>query len=155
AASTMPISTATVRSTTTVKLKAVRKTTASLRGHLGNRLKLCHSPMLSATLTNTALKVASGINFASGAAAKIITSSVTAWTMPAMGVRAPHLMFVAVRAIAPVVNHPVGNHRAEQRFNRSEQRDGGGGLKKMLDVFPGERRNVWMRQRLRNAAELA
>ena len=78
AASTMPISTATVRSMMTVSPNAVRNKTESLRGHLGSRLKLCHSPMLSATLTNTALNVASGMNFASGAAAKIITSSVTA-----------------------------------------------------------------------------
>ena len=78
AASTMPISTATVKSTTTVRPKAVRNTAASLRGHFGRRAKLCHSPMLSATFTSTALNVASGMNFASGAAAKMITSSVTA-----------------------------------------------------------------------------
>ena len=78
AASTMPISTATVRSMTTVRPKAVRKTAASLRGHLGSRLKLCHSPMLRATLTSTALSVASGMNFASGAATRMMASNVTA-----------------------------------------------------------------------------
>ena len=48
------------------------------RGHLGRRAKLCHSPMCSATLTSTALSVASGMNFASGAATRMMTSSVTA-----------------------------------------------------------------------------
>ena len=35
-----------------------------------------------------------------------MSSSVMAWTMPATGDRAPFLMFVAVRAIAPVAGMP-------------------------------------------------
>ena len=43
---------------------------------------------------------------ASGAATSRTASSVSAWIMPATGVRAPERMFVAVRAIAPVAGKP-------------------------------------------------
>ena len=57
--------------------------------------------------------------------------------------------------IVPVVNHAVGHHRAEQRFDRRQQRDGHRRLEQMLDVFPRQRRHVRHGQRLRDAAELA
>ena len=43
---------------------------------------------------------------ASGAATSRTASSVSAWIMPATGVRAPDRMLVAVRAIAPVAGRP-------------------------------------------------
>lgn len=39
-------------------------------------------------------------------------SSTTAWTMPAMGVRPPLLMFAAVRAMAPVAGMPPNGAEA-------------------------------------------
>ena len=62
--------------------------------------------MLMATTISTADSAASGMYFASGAATSTITSSVSAWTMPATGVRAPVRTFVAVRAMAPVAGMP-------------------------------------------------
>ena len=54
----------------------------------------------------SALNVASGMNFANGAATRTMTSNVKAWMIPAMGERPPHFTFVAVRAIAPVAAIP-------------------------------------------------
>ena len=51
-------------------------------------------------------KVANGMNLASGAATRMMTSSVRACTIPATGVRPPHLTLVAVRAMAPVAAMP-------------------------------------------------
>jgi cytochrome c-type biogenesis protein CcmH/NrfG len=51
---------------------------------------------------------------ATGAATRMISSSVAAWTVPATGVRAPFRMFVAVRAMAPVAGMPP--NRAAWRF---------------------------------------
>ena len=51
----------------------------------------------------------SGMLLASGAAARITTRSVMAWTMPATGEKAPDLMFVTVRAIVPVAGMPPKN----------------------------------------------
>ena len=62
--------------------------------------------MFRATFTSTALRVARGMNLARGAAASRMTSRVSACTMPATGVRAPHLMLVAVRAMAEVAAMP-------------------------------------------------
>ena len=55
---------------------------------------------------STALKVARGMNFASGAAATMMINSVSACVIPAIGVRAPLRIFVAVRAMAPVAGMP-------------------------------------------------
>jgi hypothetical protein len=62
--------------------------------------------MRNDTTTSTALKAASGMCFASGAATSKITSNVSEWMMPATGVFAPLRTFVAVRAITPVVGMP-------------------------------------------------
>ena len=43
---------------------------------------------------------------ASGAAKRMMASSVRAWIMPATGVFAPERMLVAVRAMAPVAGRP-------------------------------------------------
>lgn len=74
----MPTPTATVRSTRTVRENAVKKTRASLLGHLVRRLNWCHSPMFQATKTRTALRVASGMLFARGAATRTIRSKTAA-----------------------------------------------------------------------------
>ena len=55
--------------------------------------------MLNATTTNTALKTASGMNFANGAATMMMISKVSAWIMPDMGVSPPQRTFVAVLAM--------------------------------------------------------
>src|ERR1051325_325311 len=55
-----------------------------------------------------------GMAAARGAATSRTTRSVSAWTMPATGVRAPDRMLVAVRAIAPVAGRPPTN--GETRF---------------------------------------
>ena len=65
--------------------------------------------MLIATTISTADSAASGTYCASGAAASTTTSSVSAWIMPATGVRPPVRMLVAVRAIAPVAGMPPKN----------------------------------------------
>ena len=62
--------------------------------------------MWYATTTRIAASVAIGINAAHRPAASVITSSVSACTMPATGVRPPFLTFVAVRAMAPVAGMP-------------------------------------------------
>jgi len=62
--------------------------------------------MLNATTTNTALKVASGMNRASGAAARMMTRSVAAWTSPEIGVRPPLRTFVAVAQSHPSPESP-------------------------------------------------
>ena len=106
--------------------------------------------MLYATTIRIAASTDSGMYRASGAATSSTTSSVSAWTMPATGVRAPERMLVAVRAIAPVAGrppnsgdamlaialrdeldvrvvavaaHPVGDDRRHQRLDRAEHRD--------------------------------
>ena len=83
-------------------------------------------------------------------AANTITSSVTVWTMPAIGVRPPFFTLVAVRAMragrgnaaeeratqvgdalrhqlhvraVPAADHAVGNDGGEQRLDRAEHRD--------------------------------
>ena len=88
------------------------------------------------------------MNRPSGAAARMITSNVNAWKIPAMGDTAPERMLVAVRAIAPVAGmppnsgryadspdpgdeldvglvavaaHVVGHHRREQTFDGGQQ----------------------------------
>ncbi len=143
AASTMPISTATVRSKMTVSENVVRNTATSLFGYLLSIRNSCHSPMLKATIMSTALSVASGMYLASGAATTRMRSSVAACTMPAMGDSAPLRMLVAVRAIAPVAGIPPKKRRrdvgealrhqllvgvvpvvgGEQRLDRGEQRE--------------------------------
>ena len=106
AASTIPTSIATVRSTTTVRIKVVSKTTTSLFGAFRSDRNVRHSLILYATTTRIAAKAARGIIDAKCPNARRISSSVSAWTMPAIGVRPPLLIFVAVRAIAPVAGIP-------------------------------------------------
>ena len=56
-----------------------------------------------------AARLASGTFFARGAANKITSSSVNAWTMPAIGVLPPLCTFVTVLAIVPVAGMPPKN----------------------------------------------
>jgi hypothetical protein len=62
--------------------------------------------MFLATTRSVPARTAIGTAAASGAANSRITSSVTAWHMPATGVRPPERTLVAVRAIAPVAGSP-------------------------------------------------
>ena len=50
--------------------------------------------------------VAIGISAAQRPKNSVMSRSVTAWVIPAIGVRPPFLTFVAVRAIAPVAGMP-------------------------------------------------
>ncbi|MND00965.1 hypothetical protein D3C83_197650 [compost metagenome] len=62
--------------------------------------------MSYATTMRIAARVAMGISDAHRAATRVMSSSVTAWIIPATGVRPPLRTFVAVRAIAPVAGMP-------------------------------------------------
>ena len=81
-------------------------TIQSLFGPLNIRTKTWHSLMFMQTTIMIPASAASGISFAWEPNSSKITVSVTAWMMPATGVRAPLRMFVAVRAIAPVAGIP-------------------------------------------------
>jgi hypothetical protein len=65
-----------------------------------------HSPMFQATKSRMPASAASGTYSASGAAARTTAISVSAWTMPATGERAPARTLVTVRAIVPVAGSP-------------------------------------------------
>ena len=105
-ASTMPISIATVRSTNTVSRKVTTITAASVRDSLRMEIKLRHSLMLYATMISTPASVAMGISAAILPMNSSMSNSVSECTIPAMGVRPPFLILVAVRAIAPVAGIP-------------------------------------------------
>ncbi len=62
--------------------------------------------MWNATTIRIAASVARGMSPAHRPKNNVIRSSVTAWVMPATGVRPPFFTFVAVRAIAPVAGMP-------------------------------------------------
>ena len=96
---------------------------------------------------------------ARGAATNKMTIRVSAWTIPETGVRAPDLMLVAVRAIAPVAvflherdgevgnalskqfnvgimpvtTHAIGDYCGEQTLNGSEHRHCNGRRKQRHD----------------------
>ena len=65
-----------------------------------------HSPILIETTISTAPRTVSEMNFARGAATKMIRSKLREWIIPATGEVAPQRMFVAVRAITPVTGSP-------------------------------------------------
>src|SRR5438094_986682 len=69
-----------------------------------HRQYLAHAENQNVRLLAGALE--RGMNFASGAAARMMMSNVSAWVIPATGERAPLRIFVAVRAIAPVAGMP-------------------------------------------------
>src|SRR6266851_2061320 len=106
AASTIPTSTAKVRSVTTVKVNVNNHTAMS--SELSFRISVIssQSPMLYATIIKIAAKADNGTFFTSGAANRTIASSVNAWIIPATGVLAPERTLVAVRAMAPVAGSP-------------------------------------------------
>ncbi len=62
--------------------------------------------MFQATKSRMPASTASGTSDASGAASRMIASSVSAWTIPATGETAPARTFVTVRAIVPVAGMP-------------------------------------------------
>ena len=65
--------------------------------------------MLNATNSRMPASTASGTCRANGAAARTITASVTAWTIPATGLVAPDRTLVTVRAMVPVAGMPPKN----------------------------------------------
>ena len=77
AASVNPTPTAIVRSNTTVNANVATITPKSLFVLRASSGKFSHSPIRYATTISTALNAVNGMNFASGAAANMITSSVT------------------------------------------------------------------------------
>ena len=60
-------------------------------------------------MIRTAERAGSGMRPTMGMKASKITKSRRAWIIPATGVRAPVLIFIAVRAIAPVAGRPPKN----------------------------------------------
>ena len=110
-----------------------------------------------------------------------MTSSVTAWTMPATGVFAPERKFVAVRAMAPVTGmpptsgddqvgdalrqqlgvrvvpvagHRVGDDRREQALDGGQERDRERRRQQRQDQVGAELRNRDRRQAAGDPAEL-
>ena len=81
-------------------------TSTSLRGLRNRRANMRHSLMLYATTTRIPASAQMGMRSASPPAASTITSRVSAWTIPAIGVRPPFFTLVAVRAMAPVAGMP-------------------------------------------------
>src|SRR5439155_216756 len=77
-------------------------TPRSLFGELSSETNARHSLMWYATTIRIAASVAIGMSAAHLPATSVMTRSVSECTIPASGERAPFLMFVAVRAIAPV-----------------------------------------------------
>src|SRR5579862_150817 len=106
AAKIIPTSTATVKSTSTVKKNAVNKTATSPAGARNRWRNRSTSLIFQATMTSTADNAGKGTRLTTGAKAKIIRNSVIAWIIPAKGVLAPVLILVAVLAIAPVAGMP-------------------------------------------------
>src|SRR2546429_13197 len=86
AASTMPTSMATVRSTRTVSRKVVSSTATSLFGARNSEMNVRHSLMWKATTTRIAASVARGMSAAQRPKKSVIRSSVMAWVIPAAGV---------------------------------------------------------------------
>ena len=81
-------------------------TATSLLGARNSARNVRHSLMWYATTTRMPASVAIGMSAAQRPKHSVMSSSVSAWTMPATGVRPPFLTFVAVRAIAPVAGMP-------------------------------------------------
>jgi hypothetical protein len=77
-----------------------------------------------------------------------MTTSVSAWIMPATGVLPPERTLVAVRAIAP-----VRHHRREQRLDRAEHRDRQRGREQRQDEIGPEPRHLDVGQTGRNTAK--
>src|SRR5258707_14829019 len=102
AASTIPTSTANVRSVTTVKVNVSNHTAISAA--LSFRISgiSSQSPMLYATIIKMAARADNGTFFTSGAANRTNASKVNAWIIPAIGVFAPARTFVAGGAMAPL-----------------------------------------------------
>ena len=86
--------------------KVSRSTVTSARGLLSSARNVRQPLMLYDTTISTPARQAIGMYCANGIRNSRISSSTTAWTIPATGVRPPLLMLVIVRAIAPVAGIP-------------------------------------------------
>ena len=98
-----------VRSKMTVRKKVTSSTMTSDLEFLSSEPKVRHPLMLYDTITSTPARQAMGMCLASGMRKSMMSSSTTACTMPATGVRPPLLMLVMVRAMAPVTGMPPKN----------------------------------------------
>src|SRR5574344_3127333 len=106
AASKRPTSIATVRSTKTVIRNVTRNTQISDFCPFMSDFTAGKPAIFQETETSTAARTAIGMYTAYLPRNSMMSRSVTACTMPATGVRPPFLIFVAVRAIAPVAGMP-------------------------------------------------
>ena len=101
-----PTSIAIVRSKITVRKKVTSNTDTSLFGFFISERNVRHSLILYETIINTPARQAIGICLVNGPKKSKISNNTIAWMMPATGVRPPLLIFVMVRAIAPVTGIP-------------------------------------------------
>jgi hypothetical protein len=98
---------ATTRSTKTVRPKVTSRVIRCERGaRRSNRPKWHTSHIVQATKKRIAASAASGTCEANGANSTMTSTRNTECTMPASGLVAPFLTFVAARAIAPVAAKP-------------------------------------------------
>ena len=151
AAITMPTSTATVRSASTVSSERHQPDQDVGVGLLPDLARSrATRPCSRRRRTGSRPAPAAARRRRSGAPNSSTPSSVSAWIIPATGERAPERMLVAVRASAPVAGkppnsgetmlatpcanssvfgivaiaaHAIGDHRRQQRFDRAEHRD--------------------------------
>src|SRR5699024_6164248 len=105
-ASNKPIGTATVKLTKTVNKKVVTSTSESDVRIFSIIEKDLYSLILKATTIKIGAILANGICDAYGANSNKVKRTKALWKIPEKGLTAPLLMFVAVRAIAPVAGIP-------------------------------------------------
>ena len=108
-ASSKPSSIAIVRSNTTVRRNVTIITVTSDLGVFRIAFTVRHPLMLYETMMSTPARHAIGTRLMSGIRNRKMSSSTTACTTPATGVRPPLVMLVIVRAMAPVTGMPPKN----------------------------------------------
>ena len=95
-----------VRSNITVRKNVTNRTETSLLGALKIPTTVLQPDILYDTTINTAARQDIGTRFISGIRNRNVSSNTTACITPATGVRPPFVIFVIVRAIAPVTGIP-------------------------------------------------
>ena len=174
AAATTPISTATMRSNTTVARAVSTSTRASDRVEARTARTLRTSTMCTAVTISTPARAARGMRATRPAPARTTTTSATEWTMAATRVRAPgpdvhrgpgdrpggghapeqgrhdvgHPLAeqLTVRIVGPAVDHAVGHLRRQQALDRRQGGDGEGRAEVALDGAEVHRRQDELRQ---------
>ncbi len=152
-----------IRSCSSVSTSVASITSRSPRSWRGILAIAGPSNMFQATVTSTPAKAASGTYVTSDAASSMKSSSTTACSMPATGVRAPARTLVAVRAMVPVTQspprqraadvgdalrdelavramlpagHAVGDYGGQQALNGAEQCERDGQWQQLPQVLP-------------------